>query len=283
MSKLSTGYKQRLNLARGFVNDPAVLFLDEPTLGLDVLSARHLRTLVKDWIRTGGKTVLLTTHYMAEADQMCDRVGIINRGKILACDTPQQLKMKISGGVSWKIEITPNLSQPESIKSIAEIGLPILTIGAYVILYRALKFPSTAGAAVIIGGAMIAFWTNVLWNMSSQWFWEREVGNLEMYLVAPVSRMSILLGMAMGGGVNTALRALGIVLLGIFIFQVPFQLKEPLLVGVVFVLTLVALYALGMLFASLFMLYGREAWNTANLLQEPVYFLSGAYFPGFYG
>jgi len=121
MSKLSTGYKQRLNLARGFVNDPAVLFLDEPTLGLDVLSARHLRTLVKDWIRTGGKTVLLTTHYMAEADQMCDRVGIINRGKILACDTPQQLKMKISGGVSWKIEITPNLSQPESIKSIAGV------------------------------------------------------------------------------------------------------------------------------------------------------------------
>jgi ABC-2 type transport system permease protein len=82
---------------------------------------------------------------------------------------------------------------------------------------------------------------------------------------------------------NTAIRALGIVLLGIFIFQVPFQLSSPLLVGVVFVITLIALYALGMLFASLFMLYGREAWNTANLLQEPVYFLSGAYFPGFYG
>ena len=118
MSKLSTGYKQRLNLARGFVNDPAVLFLDEPTLGLDVLSARHLRTLVRDWIRSGGKTVLLTTHYMAEADQMCDRVGIINRGKILACDTPQRLKTKVAGGATWKIEITPNLSQPESIKTL---------------------------------------------------------------------------------------------------------------------------------------------------------------------
>ena len=118
MSKLSTGYKQRLNLARGFVNDPSVLFLDEPTLGLDVLSARHLRTLVKDWMRTGGKTVLLTTHYMAEADQMCDRVGIINHGAILACDTPQRLKMKIVGGATWKIEITPNLSRPESVKNI---------------------------------------------------------------------------------------------------------------------------------------------------------------------
>lgn len=165
----------------------------------------------------------------------------------------------------------------------AEIGLPILTIGAYVILYRALNFSSTAGAAVIIGGAMIAFWTNVLWNMSSQWFWEREQGNLEMYMVAPVSRMSILLGMAMGGSLNTGIRALGIVLLGIFVFQVPFQVAEPLTVGLVFMLTLVALYTMGMLFASLFMLYGREAWNTANLLQEPVYFLSGAYFPAFYG
>src|SRR5881397_1533569 len=166
---------------------------------------------------------------------------------------------------------------------VAEIGLPILTIGAYVILYRAIGLPPTAGAAVIIGGAMIAFWTNVLWNMSSQWFWERESGNLEMYLVAPVSRMSILLGMAMGGSVNTSIRALGIVLLGIFAFQVPFLVRDPFSVGIVFVLTLAALYTLGMLFASLFMLYGREAWNTANLLQEPVYFLSGAYFPGFYG
>ena len=165
---------------------------------------------------------------------------------------------------------------------IAEIGLPILTIGAYVILYRAIGLPPTAGAAVIVGGAMIAFWTNVLWNMSSQWFWEREQGNLEMYLVAPISRMAVLLGMALGGSVNTALRALGIVLLGIFVFQVPFRLTDPFSVGIVFVLTLVALYTLGMLFASLFMLYGREAWNTANLLQEPVYFLSGAYFPAIY-
>ena len=199
-------------------------------------------------------------------------------------------------GITTRDEVVANLraayarmwvrlrgSNRDPIALIGEIGLPILTIGAYVILYRALNFAATAGAAVIIGGAMIAFWTNVLWNMSSQWFWEREQGNLEMYMVAPVSRMSILLGMAMGGSLNTGIRALGIVLLGIFVFQVPFQVAEPLTVGLVFVLTLVALYTMGMLFASLFMLYGREAWNTANLLQEPVYFLSGAYFPAFYG
>src|SRR6266700_163969 len=150
-------------------------------------------------------------------------------------------------------------SNRDPLALVAEIGLPILSIGAYVILYRAIGLPATAGAAVIIGGAMIAFWTNVLWNMSSQWFWEREQGNLEMYLVAPVSIMAI------------------------FVFQVPFVVRDPLAVGLVFFLTLAALYTLGMLFASLFMLYGREAWNTANLLQEPFYFLSGAYFPAFYG
>ena len=118
MSKLSTGYKQRLNLARGFVNDPAVLFLDEPTLGLDVLSARHLRELVKTWIQNEDKTVLLTTHYMAEADQMCDHVGIINQGKILALDTPSMLKAKLRSEVSWKLEIAPGFSQPDILKAI---------------------------------------------------------------------------------------------------------------------------------------------------------------------
>ncbi len=118
MNKLSTGYKQRLNLARGFINDPAVLFLDEPTLGLDVISAKHLRTFIKSWMAEGGKTVLLTTHYMAEADEMCNRVGIIDHGKILACDSPHRLKAKLASRPSWKIEITPNLQKIETVKSI---------------------------------------------------------------------------------------------------------------------------------------------------------------------
>ncbi|HEY5620864.1 MAG TPA: ABC transporter permease [Candidatus Bathyarchaeia archaeon] len=164
----------------------------------------------------------------------------------------------------------------------AEILLPVLTIGAYVILYRTLSLPASLGSAVIIGGTMISFWSNVLWNMSAQWFWEKEVGNLEMYLVAPVSRMAILLGMALGGVVNTSMRAAGILVLGIFVFQVPFQLNDVFSAGLVFLLTVASLYALGMVLASLFMLYGREAWHTNMLLQEPVYFLSGSYFPTIY-
>src|SRR5213594_1533602 len=165
---------------------------------------------------------------------------------------------------------------------IAEVVLPVLTIGAYVILYKTLGLPPSLGAAVIIGGAMIAFWTNILWNMSAQWFWEKEMGNLEMYMVAPVSRMSVLLGMAMGGAINTSLRATGIILLGVFVFQVPFQVHDLLVAGLVFLLTVISLYGLGMVFASLYMLYGREAWHTNMLLQEPVFFLSGSYFPTVY-
>ncbi len=96
MAKLSTGYKQRLNFARGLISDPKVLFLDEPTLGLDVLTAKKLRSYISEWAKRGLKgTVLLTTHYMAEADEMCDRVAIIDRGRILACDRPYVLKEKL--------------------------------------------------------------------------------------------------------------------------------------------------------------------------------------------
>ena len=81
-----------MNFARGFVSDPEVLFLDEPTLGMDVNAARDLRAYVADWVRERdaerARTVLLTTHYMAEADELCDRIAIIDRGRVLACDTP---------------------------------------------------------------------------------------------------------------------------------------------------------------------------------------------------
>ena len=106
MAKLSTGYKQRMSLARGLLNDPKILFLDEPTLGLDVLTAKRLRTYVVDWAKRKHKgTVLLTTHYMAEADEMCDRVAIISNGRILACDTPQKLKDDLKETPITKIEV----------------------------------------------------------------------------------------------------------------------------------------------------------------------------------
>jgi ABC-2 type transport system ATP-binding protein len=105
MAKLSTGYRQRLNLARGLLSDPSILFLDEPTLGLDVLTAKKLRSYIVDWAKMEAKgTVLLTTHYMAEADEMCDRVAIIDRGRILACDSPNALKENLKENQIMKVE-----------------------------------------------------------------------------------------------------------------------------------------------------------------------------------
>jgi ABC-2 type transport system ATP-binding protein len=96
VSTLSTGQRQRMNFCRGFVTDPTVMFLDEPTLGLDVHAARIARDFTREWLRQNpDRTLLLTTHYMAEADELCDRIAIIDHGKVLACDTPANLKRQL--------------------------------------------------------------------------------------------------------------------------------------------------------------------------------------------
>ncbi|MEM2746046.1 MAG: ABC transporter ATP-binding protein [Candidatus Caldarchaeum sp.] len=98
LRNLSTGFRQRFNLARGLVNNPQVLFLDEPTIGLDAVSARKVRRLIKSWVREdGGRTVILTSHYMAEVEELCDRVAILNYGRVLALGTPEELKKSVSG------------------------------------------------------------------------------------------------------------------------------------------------------------------------------------------
>ncbi len=106
INRLSTGQRQRMNFARGFVSDPEVLFLDEPTLGMDVNAARTLRAYVAEWVRAReGRTVLLTTHYMAEAEVLCDRVAIIDRGGVLACDSVPALRRQVQGGQHVELEV----------------------------------------------------------------------------------------------------------------------------------------------------------------------------------
>ncbi len=93
ISDLSTGLRQKMNFIRGFISDPDVVFLDEPTLGLDVAAARQVRDFVLGWMRDHpDRTLLLTTHYMAEADELCGRLAIIDKGKLLALDTPANLR-----------------------------------------------------------------------------------------------------------------------------------------------------------------------------------------------
>ena len=108
ISHLSTGQRQKMNFCRGFITDPKILFLDEPTLGLDVTSARAIRVFVKEWIaEKPDRTLLLTTHYMAEADELCDRLAIIDKGKVLACDTPANLKRQVQKYPLYELTLAP--------------------------------------------------------------------------------------------------------------------------------------------------------------------------------
>jgi ABC-2 type transport system ATP-binding protein len=107
-SDLSTGLRQKMNIVRGFMTDPQVIFLDEPTSGLDVGAARDVRQFIRGWIdEQQDRTVMLTTHYMVEADELCDRVAIINKGKVLACDTPTALKRSLRQESIFQLEVTP--------------------------------------------------------------------------------------------------------------------------------------------------------------------------------
>lgn len=160
-----------------------------------------------------------------------------------------------------------------------EIFLPMMAVAAYVFVYRAIGAPEEYVGFVVLGGAMTAFWMNVLWSMSSQLFWEKEQGNLALYIMAPNSLMAVLLGMALGGLFATTLRAVVILVAGSLLFDVHFAVGSLPALAATFVLTMTALYGLGMMSASLFLLLSREAWHLSNLAQEPVYLLSGFYFP----
>lgn len=123
----STGMKQRINVIRALVNQPEILFLDEPTLGLDPQSTAEIRELVRRINIENGTTMVLTTHLMGEADMLCNRIGIMDHGKIVALDTSANLKRSISGNDATLFEFEiPNLdtsilSSVESLKSVSSV------------------------------------------------------------------------------------------------------------------------------------------------------------------
>jgi len=117
----STGMKQRINVIRAMVSDPKILFLDEPTLGLDPQSTAEIRDLIRRINREQGTTMILTTHMMVEADMLCDRIGIIDRGRIVALDTPRGLRRLVSGTDTTVMTFEiPNLS-PGMLKKVASL------------------------------------------------------------------------------------------------------------------------------------------------------------------
>jgi ABC-2 type transport system permease protein len=160
-----------------------------------------------------------------------------------------------------------------------EILLPFLSTSAFVFVYRALQAPPEYIGFAVLGGAMTAFWLNVIWMMAQQLWWEKSQGNLELYFAAPMNIMAVLFGMAFGGFVMSSTRAAAVLIIATAVYGVSFSVDQwALLVGV-FLLTLAALYGLGMVLASLFLMWGREAFHLTQLLVEPVYFVSGLNFP----
>ena len=104
VDQLSGGQQQRLMIARALIHEPDVLFLDEPTVGLDPQARLDLWAILRD-LHSQGRTIVMTTHYMEEADRLCDRIGIVDRGRLLALDTPARLKERAPGGTLIELQL----------------------------------------------------------------------------------------------------------------------------------------------------------------------------------
>ena len=175
------------------------------------------------------------------------------------------------------VRVVGSVREPSWI--VSDSVLPTLGMCAYVLVYRGLGAPRSYEALAVLGGILSTYWINVLWSMGAQLYWEKQQGQLQLYLASPCSMMSILTGMALGGILMTSVRAVLAVAVGFGVFHVQVQPFSPAQLLLVFVATRAALYTLGMTLASVFLLYGREAWHVCNALQEPVFFFSGLYFP----
>lgn len=160
-----------------------------------------------------------------------------------------------------------------------DMAFPVVGALAMVLVYEGLHAPRQYLGFVVMGGAMLAFWQNVLWSMAAQFSWDRGNGTLELYVISPTTFEGVLLGMALGSMFTVTMRAGFILLLGSLLFGISYTVAGTLPAIGIFLLTLSALYCLGMLLASLFLFYGRSADHLANAAQEPVNFLSGLYFP----
>lgn len=161
------------------------------------------------------------------------------------------------------------------------MGFPVLSSMALALLYISAGLAAYTGFA-ILGGVMISFWGNVLWSMASQFNWDKQEGLFEIYLTSPASMTAILIGMSVGGIVGTAPSAVIVAVVGWALFHPPIA-ASWFAVGLVFTLTLVSLYAMGMMLSSLYLAFGREAESLNDSIQEPISLLSGVYFPSIGG
>ncbi len=117
VERYSKGMKQRLQIARGLINDPIYLFMDEPTLGLDIVIAKEIRNLVSDLAHKEGRGILLTTHYISEAEELCDYIYILDKGRMIAEGTKEQLK----GLLAYEPKVITSVQEPSLEEALIEI------------------------------------------------------------------------------------------------------------------------------------------------------------------
>jgi len=122
VKKYSGGMRRRLELARGLLHNPRVLFLDEPTLGLDPQTREHIWEYIEGLVKSEKVTIIITTHYMEEADRLCDRIAIIDHGHVVALDSPSNLKSKLGGELITLQTRTPQLDQIKKLDYVASIN-----------------------------------------------------------------------------------------------------------------------------------------------------------------
>ena len=118
--ELSTGYRQRMTIARAFINDPRVVFMDEPTIALDVMTARRIREFLAHEAKESKRTIFLATHNMAETEAICNRVAIIDKGKILVCESPENLKRNY-GRPAYVMELSPAPNSLDTFTSVPHV------------------------------------------------------------------------------------------------------------------------------------------------------------------
>ena len=162
-----------------------------------------------------------------------------------------------------------------------EILLPVLSIIAFIYVLRSFNARPEFESFAVIGGSMMAIWFNVVFGMALQLRWEKEGGNLEIYITSPTKLSWILLGMMFGGGLATSLYSISVFTISSYLFGTSFLWSNWYKAILIFISCVVSLYAVGMSLSSLFLRFGRSFEYYLELANEPIHFLSGSYYPIF--
>jgi len=270
--------RRRLSIAMAIIHKPTLLFLDEPTPGLDAQSARAIRTLIRR-LNAEGTTVFLTTHQIEEANQLCDRVAIINHGQIAAVDTPEQLKLAFQRVQSVEVALDPDGGMyRESLAALPGVTTQIKTGDKWrlytddpsALLPQVVDYARSRGLRVVSLNTLGP-------SLEDAFLLERRIGTYDRLLAAPMSLVSLLLGKTLVGAVFAIAVSVVPLLVGLLGLQVSLANAGMLLVGIV--LASLVFSAFGLVFASIPTRSVGNIMMPSTLVRWPLMFISGVFIP----